>query len=113
MENRAVCAPAKDGQQRRGENHQRLRLDAAVRLHEPMTALLQQGMHESAALDASLRPHWQAWRDEAARALVDRIGPDEAWLVPAAPCVALRRAADGEGRRREPVDAAGDGQRRQ
>ena len=30
-------------------------LDTAVRLHDPMTALLQQGMHESAALDASLR----------------------------------------------------------
>ena len=30
-------------------------LDTAVRLHEPMTALLQQGMHERAALDESLR----------------------------------------------------------
>ena len=30
-------------------------LDTAVRLHDPMTALLQQGMHESATLDASLR----------------------------------------------------------
>ncbi len=30
-------------------------LDTAVRLHPPMSALLQQGMHESAALDASLR----------------------------------------------------------
>ena len=30
-------------------------LDAAVRLHDPMTALLQQGMHESASLDTSLR----------------------------------------------------------
>ena len=29
-------------------------LDTAVRLHDPMTALLQQGMHESAALDASV-----------------------------------------------------------
>ena len=29
-------------------------LDTAVRLHDPMTALLQQGMHESASLDASL-----------------------------------------------------------
>ncbi len=30
-------------------------LDTAVRLHEPMTALLQQDMHERAALDDSLR----------------------------------------------------------
>lgn len=55
---------------------------------------------QALALDASLRPHWQAWRKAAARALVDRIGPDEAWLVPAAPCVALRRAADGDERSR-------------
>ena len=32
-----------------------LELDTAVRLHEPMTALLQQGMHQSAALDASVQ----------------------------------------------------------
>ena len=55
---------------------------------------------QALTLDASLRPLWQAWRDEAARALVERIGPDEAWLVPAAPCVALRRAADGDERSR-------------
>lgn len=30
-------------------------LDAAVRLHDPMTALLQQGMHQSATLDASVQ----------------------------------------------------------
>src|ERR1700712_4999304 len=30
-------------------------LDTAVRLHDPMNALLQQGMHESASLDASLQ----------------------------------------------------------
>jgi flagellum-specific ATP synthase len=30
-------------------------LDTAVRLHEPMTALLQQGMHESASLAASVQ----------------------------------------------------------
>ena len=30
-------------------------LDTAVRLHDPMVALLQQGMHESATMDASLR----------------------------------------------------------
>ena len=29
--------------------------DTAVRLHDPMVALLQQSMHESAALDTSLR----------------------------------------------------------
>ena len=55
---------------------------------------------QALALDAGLRPHWQAWRGAAARALVDRIGPDEAWLVPAAPCVALNRAADGAERSR-------------
>jgi len=30
-------------------------LDTAVRLHDPMTALLQQGMHQSASLDTSVR----------------------------------------------------------
>lgn len=53
---------------------------------------------QALGLDASLRPHWCAWRDEAARALVNRIGPDEAWLVPAAPCVALQRSADDDER---------------
>lgn len=53
---------------------------------------------QALALDPGLRPHWQAWRDEAARALLSRLGPDEAWLVPAAPCVALRRDASGEQR---------------
>ncbi len=53
---------------------------------------------QALALHAERRPPWQAWRDEAARALVDRIGPDEAWLVPAAPGVALHRSADGDER---------------
>jgi len=35
-----------------GHDHE---LDTAVRLHAPMTALLQQGMHQRATLDASLR----------------------------------------------------------
>lgn len=55
---------------------------------------------QALALDPGLRAHWQTWRDAAARGLVDRIGPDEAWLVPAAPGVALRRAADGDERSR-------------
>ena len=55
---------------------------------------------QALALDTLLRPHWKAWRDQAARALRDRIGPSEAWLVPAAPCVALHRAADGDERSR-------------
>ena len=53
---------------------------------------------QALALDPDTRPRWQAWRDEAARALVNRLGPDEAWLVPAAPCVALHRFA-GSGER--------------
>lgn len=46
------------------------------------------------ALDPTLRPRWQAWRKNAARQLMQQLGPDEAWLVPAAPCPALPRGAD-------------------
>ncbi|MBE7942038.1 MULTISPECIES: amidase [Ramlibacter] len=48
------------------------------------------------ALDASEGEAWRAWRSRMARELIARLGPDEAWLVPAAPCVALARGADGE-----------------
>ncbi|MFO6420845.1 amidase [Hylemonella sp. W303a] len=50
------------------------------------------------ALDESLGPRWREWRRRAAQALCERLGPDEAWLVPAAPTVALRRAAGAEER---------------
>ena len=47
------------------------------------------------ALDAGLGPRCLAWRNNAVRQLMERLGPDEAWLVPAAPCTALPAAADG------------------
>jgi amidase len=72
-----------------------------IRRHRPTFGpAIAPRFEQALTLDASLRPHWQAWRDQAARALVERIGPDEAWLVPAAPCVALRRTAAGEERSR-------------
>lgn len=50
------------------------------------------------ALDETLWPRWRAWRINAAQALRERLGPDEAWLLPAAPTVALSRAAGAEER---------------
>jgi amidase len=50
------------------------------------------------ALDEALWPRWRDWRMAAAQALRARLGPDEAWLVPAAPTVALHRAAGAEER---------------
>jgi amidase len=47
-------------------------------------------------LDPALGTAWRQWRARAATRLHAALGPDEAWLVPAAPCVAL------------PVDASGD-----
>ena len=49
------------------------------------------------ALDQALWPRWQNWRAHAVRQLLERLGPDEAWLLPAAPCPALaRRASSAE-----------------
>ncbi|EYC52501.1 amidase [Hylemonella gracilis str. Niagara R] len=50
------------------------------------------------ALDDALWPRWRDWRIRAAQALRERLGPDEAWLLPAAPTVALSRAAGAEER---------------
>lgn len=50
------------------------------------------------ALDPTLEAPWRRWRDEMRRELVARIGPDEAWLLPAAPGVALPLNASGEQR---------------
>lgn len=47
------------------------------------------------ALDAGLGPRWRDWRAHAVAQLSARLGPDEAWLVPAAPCTALPASADG------------------
>lgn len=43
------------------------------------------------ALDPAIEDAWLAWRTEHTRQLRTQLGPDEAWLVPAAPCVALHR----------------------
>lgn len=50
------------------------------------------------ALDPTLEAPWRRWREEMRRELVARIGPDEAWLLPAAPGVALPLNASGEQR---------------
>ena len=47
------------------------------------------------ALDPTLEPRWQDWRARSAQTLIERLGPDEAWLVPAAPCTALPVSASG------------------
>lgn len=46
------------------------------------------------ALDAEQGRRWTGWRADAVRRLDRRLGPDEAWLIPASPCPALARAAD-------------------
>lgn len=43
------------------------------------------------ALDAADGVGWQAWRARQAQTLRARLAPDEAWLLPAAPCTALAR----------------------
>lgn len=50
------------------------------------------------ALDPKQEAPWRRWRAEMRRELVARLGPDEAWLLPAAPGVALPLNASGEQR---------------
>ena len=50
------------------------------------------------ALDPATEDSWQAWRTRHSRQLITQLGPDEAWLVPAAPCVALHRQSSPEAR---------------
>lgn len=50
------------------------------------------------ALDPTLDATWRRWREEMRRELVAKLGPDEAWLLPAAPGVALPLEASGEQR---------------
>ncbi len=50
------------------------------------------------ALDPTLEAPWRRWREEMRRELVANLGPDEAWLLPAAPGVALPLTASGEQR---------------
>lgn len=50
------------------------------------------------ALDPTLEAPWRRWREEMRRELVAKLGPDEAWLLPAAPGVALPLNASGEQR---------------
>ncbi|MDZ4073520.1 MAG: amidase [Hylemonella sp.] len=50
------------------------------------------------ALDPTLEAPWRRWCEEMRRELVARIGPNEAWLLPAAPGVALPLNASGEQR---------------
>lgn len=50
------------------------------------------------ALDPALEAPWRQWRAQLKNELVERLGPDEAWLLPAAPGVALPLNASGEQR---------------
>jgi amidase len=50
---------------------------------------------DALALDTAMLPRWQQWRKAAAQNLIERLKPDEAWLVPAAPCTALLKTANG------------------
>ncbi|MBI2746265.1 MAG: amidase [Burkholderiales bacterium] len=50
------------------------------------------------ALDPTLDATWRRWREEMRRELVAKLGPDEAWLLPAAPGLALPLEASGEQR---------------
>lgn len=47
-------------------------------------------------LDPVLGSAWREWRARAAQRLCEALGPDEAWLLPAAPCVALPLDASAE-----------------
>ncbi len=49
---------------------------------------------QALALAPALRPLWRGWREQVTNQLLQRLAPDEAWLVPAAPCVALPRLYD-------------------
>jgi len=53
---------------------------------------------DALALDPALQDPWSRWREEMKHELVARIGPDEAWLLPAAPGVALPLDASAEQR---------------
>lgn len=50
------------------------------------------------ALDPRQGTRWAEWRAQAVARLAQRMAPDEAWLLPAAPCPALSRQADGSER---------------
>ncbi len=53
---------------------------------------------DALALDPALQAPWSRWREEMKHELVARIGPDEAWLLPAAPGAALPLDASAEQR---------------
>lgn len=66
-----------------------------IRAHRPVFGpAIAPRFAQALALDPARGPAWQRWRETAARELIERLGPDEAWLVPAAPCTALHRDAD-------------------
>ena len=50
------------------------------------------------ALDPALETPWRHWRAQMKKELTEGLGPDEAWLLPAAPGVALPRNSNGEQR---------------
>jgi amidase len=50
------------------------------------------------ALDPALGEPWRQWRARAATRLHAELGPDDAWLLPAAPSVALPLESSGEER---------------
>jgi amidase len=70
-----------------------------IRLQRPrFGAAIAPRFEHALALDPAIEDSWQAWRTRHSRQLITQLGPDEAWLVPAAPCVALHRQSSPETR---------------
>ncbi len=51
---------------------------------------------QALALDPALFVKWNEWRTQATQNLATRLPPGQAWLIPAAPCVAPQRNASGD-----------------
>jgi amidase len=66
-----------------------------IRAHRPVFGpAIAPRFAQALALNPAQGLAWQRWRETAARELIERLGLDEAWLIPAAPCTALHREAD-------------------
>lgn len=64
------------------------------RQHPRFGAAIAPRFEAALALDPRQGLRWADWRAQAVARLAQRMAPDEAWLIPAAPCPALSREAD-------------------
>lgn len=55
---------------------------------------------DALAVDRGKEAGWRSWRQAFRSRLLAALGPDDAWLLPAAPCTALPRNAPGQVRSR-------------